>query len=534
MLIKVRYLNTKKFVHLDANDSADTFILRVRNKFIAEVEDGEIEFRDSDETEIDSEDLIEYIKEKQSDGFILNIFSKQSSSAGLFIEESTVIIDTLLTASTSAGCKYEVSNTLKPESRRALVRLIVGHIQEQHGKIPGNDIKIFYAKGIVQNFPTLRDPSTAEGYELFYNPKDRSGYLSWRLRTVNRISIPDNVPKKIKIETKTALVPNSSPENPRVPDGDLNDNQEKEIIEWLKNASPTTQLADIEVKMRQSLKYRRTIILNPELSKNILIEFPRFVDTPGLIQKDFEALMPEHSSKLDKNWQDFEARIVKVSEITLKNKRKDIALWDKTTQTLFLLLHLLPPTARGKKKPNHATVNVAMSRLISFHQIDLPLPSEQELTKISLQPFLLAIGSNQQAISNFYVVIDGKLLPCPPNTSSIIAFDTLFKAHYVFGCKYEESLEIFWKFVQTIFYGIDVDNLSFTPKMREFPAESDPVVPAAQHYWWQRWDPYPGGTGSSNQPLVATNKQVQLKYGKDRASEDQPRLSRAQQARVNR
>lgn len=29
--------------------------------------------------------------------------------------------------------EYEESATLKPESRRALVRLIVGHMQEHHG-----------------------------------------------------------------------------------------------------------------------------------------------------------------------------------------------------------------------------------------------------------------------------------------------------------------------------------------------------------------------------------------------------------------
>ncbi|XP_024884191.1 uncharacterized protein LOC112462565 [Temnothorax curvispinosus] len=221
--------------------------------------------------------------------------------------------------------EYEVSATLKPESRRALVRLIVEHIQEQHGIIPSTNVKIFYAKGIVQNFPTLRDPSTAEGYELFYNPKDRSGYLSWRLRTVNRITDSYNNPKKAKIQAGIALLASSSPENPRVPDSQINENQEKEIVEWLKNASPTTQLADIEVRMRQSLKYRRTIILDPKLSKNILIEFPRFLDTPGLIQKDFEALMPEHSSKLIENWQEFESRIFKVSEITIKKKSKNIA-----------------------------------------------------------------------------------------------------------------------------------------------------------------------------------------------------------------
>lgn len=118
--------------------------------------------------------------------------------------------------------------------------------------------------------------------ELFYNPKDRSGYLTWRLRTVNRAD-SHNIPKKAKIQAEIALLVNNSPENPRVPDSQIDANEEKEIVEWLKNASPTTQLADIKVKMRQSLKYRRTIILDSKLSKSILMEFPRFLDTPGLV-----------------------------------------------------------------------------------------------------------------------------------------------------------------------------------------------------------------------------------------------------------
>lgn len=106
--------------------------------------------------------------------------------------------------------------------------------------------------------------------------------MAWRLRTVNRITDSCTIPKKAKIQTKMALPANSSPENPRIPDNQINEN-EKEIVEWLKNASPTTQLVEIEVRMRQSIKYRRTIIQDPKLSKNILIEFPRFLDTPGLV-----------------------------------------------------------------------------------------------------------------------------------------------------------------------------------------------------------------------------------------------------------
>lgn len=46
------------------------------------MEDEKINFRDIDETEIDSEDLIQYILKKQSDSFILNICKETSATTG--------------------------------------------------------------------------------------------------------------------------------------------------------------------------------------------------------------------------------------------------------------------------------------------------------------------------------------------------------------------------------------------------------------------------------------------------------------------
>lgn len=99
--------------------------------------------------------------------------------------------------------------------------------------------------------------------ELVDNPNDKRDYLSWRLRIVDSVS--DNIPKKANIQAETAFLANSSPENSRVPDIQVNEDQQKKIVEWLKNASPTTQLVDIEFKMKQSLKYRLTIILDPKV-----------------------------------------------------------------------------------------------------------------------------------------------------------------------------------------------------------------------------------------------------------------------------
>lgn len=48
--------------------------------------------------------------------------------------------------------------------------------------------------------------------------------------------------------------------------------------------------------------------------------------------------MPEHSSKLIENWQEFKTKIIKVSEITIKKKSKDIACKCLIMQNYKLLM----------------------------------------------------------------------------------------------------------------------------------------------------------------------------------------------------
>uniref|UniRef100_UPI001A988105 uncharacterized protein LOC120832177 n=1 Tax=Gasterosteus aculeatus aculeatus TaxID=481459 RepID=UPI001A988105 len=43
-----------------------------------------------------------------------------------------------------------------------------------------------YARGIVTLFPSLKDPYSKKGYEHFYDAASSTGYISWRLKTVQR------------------------------------------------------------------------------------------------------------------------------------------------------------------------------------------------------------------------------------------------------------------------------------------------------------------------------------------------------------
>lgn len=86
------------------------------------------------------------------------------------------------------------------------------------------------------------------------------------------------------------------------------------------------------------------------------------------------------------------------------------------------------------------------------------------------QPYLLASGTHKWAISNYYIVIDKMLIPCH-GTTSLAAFDELFKAHFVFSVSYDDALSHMYTFLQTTVYGIDADTTKQSPKVKELRAK---------------------------------------------------------------
>ena len=69
-------------------------------------------------------------------------------------------------------------------------------------------------------------------------------------------------------------------------------------------------------------------------------------------------------------------------------------------------------------------------------------------------------------IDIFYITVDKQLIPCQA-TSSLGAFDELFKSHYVFNLSYKESLVHLYSFVQTTIFNIDATSTDESPRVRE-------------------------------------------------------------------
>ncbi|XP_046894171.1 uncharacterized protein LOC124479465, partial [Hypomesus transpacificus] len=200
----------------------------------------------------------------------------------------------------------------------------------------------------------------------------------------------------------------------------------------------------------------------------IISLFPSLKDpfsAKGYINQDFALLFnAETSNKFLKRWETaFKQKIINEAKSLTSTAEIRCLLnaaggqgsendWDSDMSSVLLLLHLLPPPP-GRKKTKISPTE-AVDRLVNFHKSCNSI--EGHLSgREGHQPFLLGSGRIKGRIDHFYVVVDKRLIPCS-GSSSLSAFDELFKVHYVFNLSYEEALVNFFTFLQTTVYNIDV------------------------------------------------------------------------------
>ncbi|XP_062272496.1 uncharacterized protein LOC133978150 [Scomber scombrus] len=128
----------------------------------------------------------------------------------------------------------------------------------------------------------------------------------------------------------------------------------------------------------------------------------------------------------------------------------------------------LDEAPRGPRFPK-ISASDAVERLVVFHKSCCSL-DEHLRGRDGRQPYILAVGRTRNRIDTFYIVVDKQLVPCQA-TSSLGAFDELFKSHYVFNLSYDEYLGQLFTFVQTTVYNIDVATTNESPRVREFRAK---------------------------------------------------------------
>ncbi|KAK0134002.1 hypothetical protein N1851_030438 [Merluccius polli] len=216
------------------------------------------------------------------------------------------------------------------------------------------------------------------------------------------------------------------------------------------------------------------MVNDDDKSAEVFSVFPRFLDTPGLIEQDFRLMFGEQTAnKFLERWPTtYKAGVIKESHglvpstdllDLMRNAERSTEVengWDSDMSTIILLLHLLPPSAQGRKRPGKISASNATGTSMQQHLDNIAQSS---------QPYLLAQGPTKSSIHSFFIAIDKHALPCQA-TTSVGALDELFKAHYVFGTSYSPVLNNFFTFLQTSIYNIYVGKTKETPRIAELRA----------------------------------------------------------------
>ncbi|XP_067236760.1 uncharacterized protein [Chanodichthys erythropterus] len=353
--------------------------------------------------------------------------------------------------------KYAMTGEMKDRARRDLVSIVVAEMFEKYGRAPPMDKRAQYALGIVTLFPSLKDPYSKKGYEHFFDIDSNEGYIAWKIKNTQRelSNGGTNGGRRRSSHTTGSSGPNLQRDVTKVQQ--LEGDQCREAISLLKHSTDNEQ---IFMKMRETFQHRQKLIHDPEQCSTVLTVFPRFLDTKGL------AKVIEQAKDISKTPL-LEHLIQSAEENT--DEDDEVPGWDSDMASLLLLVYLLPPPPSGKKGAVKISTREAVDRVVKFHKSCRSL-QEHSGPNQRRQPYILAVGTTRKHIHEFYIALDGDLLPCK-GKSSLSAFDELFKAHYVFGISYDQALNGMYTFVQTTIYNIDVGHSHETPRVKDLRAK---------------------------------------------------------------
>ncbi|XP_047197196.1 uncharacterized protein LOC118114493, partial [Hippoglossus stenolepis] len=357
---------------------------------------------------------------------------------------------------------------------KQMVNLLVADMMEVHGRIPPTYVRTKYALGIITLFPCLRDPYSKNGYEHYYDAESGSGYLAWRIKTVQRSTAVQSR------RCSTSATYQDGPKSKR--DFLLTCKQliGEECCEAISLMKHSADGSVVKEKMKATFQYRQALVRDQQGSSTVLDVFPRFLDTPGLIDQDFTMMFGEEASgRFLAKWPTFfQPRILAdcknqnsnehVEDLLSAQQNSNELGWDSDLSSILLLVHLLPPTSKGHKKNAKISSYQAVNHVVRYLRIGTSV--ETFLARLEPgQPFLLCVGEQKNNIQRFYVIVDHKAIPCKAQTS-LAAFDELFKAHFIFSVNYHESLNSFYTFIQTTVFNIDVGSAKECPRVKELRA----------------------------------------------------------------
>ncbi|XP_059365065.1 uncharacterized protein LOC132100987 [Carassius carassius] len=351
--------------------------------------------------------------------------------------------------------KYARTKGLSDSRRRDMVKILVAHLTNEHGTSLSRRLKEEYAKGIISLFPCLADPRSKLGYEHYYNAEDGSGYLAWRIKTLQKEASEGRMkhPRQPQTGGPTA------DRHPYKEDCCLTEDHHcQEAIALMKHTA------------------------DEAVVKEVRSFYGTYFNYLWQIDQDFGLLFGDATSaKLLEKWSThIKPKVIAQSRgLTQTSELQDLIQnaeateveegWDSDMSSILMLVHLLPPSSQGRKRPAKISAKQASDRLVKFIKTDNSIQGHLDSIGERLQPYLLAVGPNKSRIHFWFIVIDQHAVPCKAS-NSLACVDELFKAHFVFGTSYCQELTNVYSFLQTTVYDIDVETTKENPKVAELRA----------------------------------------------------------------
>ncbi|XP_078024425.1 uncharacterized protein LOC144463558 isoform X2 [Epinephelus lanceolatus] len=321
----------------------------------------------------------------------------------------------------------DTENAINVKQRRAMTRICVSHLIERFGEYPSSTTKAQLGASISEQFPCLKD-EREQGYEAWFCPghnhRPAVGFLEECLRNRRK-----RIPGRQSPYPRTAVAVDArSSRSPILPDRAM------EMKEWLKNNIwPQEQVRDYMV----DTAIHRAQWIRSDGSKSlpeILAEYPRFLDTPGMIAQDFAILYPEKSEKLTTSWvQMFSTKVLQLAkkernaQSLLAQLKEDATADERGDMALRVLPLLLPGHVfKVAKKTVRPSVDEARKAFIDTQLAGTNIP-EYLRAQARSEPFVAVIGSQA------FTVMQGATLL---NTTLLGTVDICFKSFFVFDIVY--------------------------------------------------------------------------------------------------
>ncbi|XP_043085446.1 uncharacterized protein LOC122332212 [Puntigrus tetrazona] len=376
--------------------------------------------------------------------------------------------------------EYNKTKCLSDSNRRKMVNILTADMTEKHSSSPPKQVRELYAQGIIALFPYLRDPYAKLGYEHYYDPQSGQGYLSWKIKNIQRNSAPSEIRRCVP---QSFGGPSAQREASFSTEVILTEEQYREAVSLMKH---TSEEVTVKVKMRETFQYRRKMVHDPSRCTDVLTEFPRYLDIKGLIELDFACLFGEKTAaKFLERWPTtFMPKVIQQSKgLNSSQELQDLIHcaesavdtesdedgWGSGLASILLLLHLIPPSPQGRKRPGKMSASQAEKHIVIFKKTGTNMQEHLDSIKESTQPYLLAVGTKKSSIHGYYIILDKKAIPCK-SVSGLAAFDELFKAHFVFGASYNKVLHNMYTFIQTTVFEIDIGKVKESPRVAELRA----------------------------------------------------------------